>query len=214
MGLFQRDENIKASFAPLYTLGQERTVLVVGLGNIGKEYIDTRHNIGFNILDYFAEKNEFPGWISKKDLKCQQANHTMGDCRVILCKPTTFMNKSGEALQAIQHFYNIDNAHTVLVYDELDVDFGSIRTRIGGSAAGHNGIKSIIQHGGESTGRIRVGVGPKQPEQIDSADFVLAKFSKDEAKHLDALKKEVTSILTEYIYGQGTLEVDTRKFIV
>lgn len=214
MGLFQRDENIKANLAPLYTLGQERTVLIVGLGNIGKDYIDTRHNIGFATLDYFADKNDFPAWINKKDLKCEQTNLTMGDCRVILCKPTTFMNKSGEAVQAIQHFYNIDNAHTVLAYDELDVEFGSIRTRIGGSAAGHNGIKSIIQHGGESTGRIRIGVGPKQPEQIDSADFVLARFNKDEATHMDALKKEVNSILTEYVYGQGTLDSDTRKFII
>lgn len=214
MGLFQRDETVKANHAPLYTLGQELTVLIVGLGNVGKEYVGTRHNIGFSVLDYFAEKNNFPNWINKKDLKCEQTTLTMGDCRVILCKPTTFMNNSGEAFQSIQHFYQLDNAHTLLIYDELDVDFGSIRTRIGGSAAGHNGIKSIIQHGGESAGRVRIGIGPKQPEQIDSADFVLAKFTSDEEKHLEPLKKEVNSLLTEYIYGRGIIEADTRKFII
>jgi PTH1 family peptidyl-tRNA hydrolase len=214
MGLFQRDQTDKASHAPLYTLSQNSTLLIVGLGNIGKEYQDTRHNIGFVAVEHFATKQEFPSWIAKKDLKCQLTTRTLGDSRVILVKPTTLMNNSGEAVQAVQRFYRVDNALTLLVYDELDIDFGLIRTRMGGSAAGHNGVKSVIQHAGEETGRVRIGIGPKQPAQIDSADYVLAKFSKEQQDHLEALKRETNSLLTEYVFSKGELPADTRTFIV
>src|SRR3954466_13229166 len=141
MALFDRKKEY-SSGAPLYTVGSNRTVLIIGLGNPGKEYESTRHNVGFAVLDDFAVRNDFPGWINKTDLKCLISSQNLGQNRVILCKPTTFMNESGEAAQAVQRFYRIYNSDTVAVYDELAIKFGQIRTRVGGSDAGHNGIKS------------------------------------------------------------------------
>ena len=213
MALFQRRPQL-GDVIQLYTLGQNKAVLIVGLGNPGKEYEGTRHNIGFACLDAFVEANGFDPWIEKKDLKCHQASAMLGDTRVIAIKPTTFMNLSGEAVQAVAHFYKITPEKIVVVHDELDVPFGQIRMRAGGGSAGHNGLKSIIQHIGESFGRVRVGVGPKEPEQMDSADFVLAKFSGEQQKHLPSLAREVAAILSEYAFGGEQLTHETRTFIV
>lgn len=196
-----------------YTLGQNKTALIVGLGNVGREYEHTRHNIGFECLDFFAQKNEFDPWIEKKDLRCFFTSRTLSDTRVILIKPTTLMNLSGEAVQAVANFYKIPPEQVLTVHDELDIPFGQIRMRVGGSPAGHNGIKSLSGVLGEEYGRVRVGIGPKTPEQIDSADFVLQKFNKKELEHLPELVREVNAILTEYIFG-GQLPHDTRSFIV
>ncbi len=212
MALFQRNQQLGPS-VQLYTLGQNKTVLIVGLGNVGREYDGTRHNVGFECLDAFAKANNFAPWIEKKDLKCLTASGDVGGNRVILCKPTTMMNLSGEAVQRIANFYKLGAEQTVVVHDELDIPFGSIRLRVGGSAAGHNGLKSIMQHLGENFGRVRVGVGPKTPEQIDAAAFVLAKFSTEEQAQLKNLTQETSAILSEYIFS-GQLPHDTRSFVV
>lgn len=202
---------ITENVMPLYTLSANRTMLIVGLGNIGTEYDGTRHNIGFACIDRFVEENDFEPWVNKKDLKSFITQKTLGETRVILAKPTTFMNLSGEAVQAIAAFYKIGIDHILIVADELDIPFGQIRTRTGGGAAGHNGVKSLIQHLGEGFGRIRIGIGPKLHEQQDSADFVLAKFSKEEQEKLPDLTRETSAILTETIYG-GQLHPETRSF--
>ena len=187
--------------------------MIVGLGNPGDEYAATRHNIGFEILDAFSQKNNFGPWVNKKDLKCELTQQTLNDTRVILIKPTTFMNLSGEAVQAAAHFYKVSTDTIIVVHDELDVNFGQIRTRLGGSSAGHNGIKSVTSLIGETYGRMRVGIGPKKPDQIDSADFVLQKFSQEESKHLPALIQETNSLLSEYAYGTK-IAAETRSFII
>lgn len=212
MSLFQKNPFDTRQNKPLYTLGLNKSVLLIGLGNIGKEYDGTRHNIGFACVDAFADAHNINGWVIKKDLKCQIASGNIGATRVILCKPTTMMNLSGQAAQAVQHFYKLTNSDTVAIYDELDIDYGHIRCRLGGSAAGHNGVKSLIQHLGEDFGRVRVGIGPKTPEQIDSADFVLAKFSNQEQQTISELSREVTALLTEYT-ANGELPHDTRSFL-
>lgn len=212
MAFFVKRPNI-GDTANLYSTGEEKTLLIVGLGNVGSEYDGTRHNIGFAVLDSFADKFEFPGWTASKDRKCAETTLTIGQSRIILCKPTTFMNLSGEAMQAMQHYYKVANSSTVAVYDEADIDFGQIRTRKGGGAAGHNGVKSLIQHNGEDFGRIRVGVGPKKPAQIDLADFVLGKFSEKEQDNMDLLLQEMNSLLSEYCYSGGELLEETRSFI-
>jgi len=194
------------------TFGMTKTLLVVGLGNPDPEYAKTRHNVGFICLDEFARKNSFDPWTNKKDLKSKITQVTIGDTRVILVKPQTFMNLSGEAVQAVQHFYKLSNTQTVVVHDELDVNFGQIRLRTGGSAAGNNGIKSVTQHIGEDYARVRVGIGPKEPAQIDSADFVLQDFSAAQAKDLPALTQEVSAILSEYAYGTP-FAPETRTFL-
>jgi PTH1 family peptidyl-tRNA hydrolase len=197
-----------------YTVGLNKTILLVGLGNPGKEYDLTRHNVGFLCIDDFVGKTaEMTDWMVKKDLKCQLSSGQIGDARVIAIKPTTFMNLSGEAVQATAQFYKISPEHIAVIHDELDIIFGQVRLRVGGSDAGHNGIKSVTQHMGEGYGRIRVGVGPKKPAKIDSTDFVLQKFSSDEQAQLLNLTKEVSAILSEYLYGTE-LPHDTRNFLV
>lgn len=213
MALFQRNPYDSNKNQPIYTLGLNKTVLIVGLGNVGKEFDNTRHNIGFECLDSFATAHNIDNWTTKKDLKCQLAMGNVGSTRVLLCKPTTMMNLSGEAVQAVQHFYKVTNGDTVVVHDELDVNFGQIRCRVGGSHAGNNGVKSIIDHLGEEFGRIRVGIGPKTPEQMESADFVLARFNTEEQSHLKDLKREVTALMTEYV-ASGELPHDTRNFLI
>lgn len=211
MALFQKRPQLDKPLA-FTTIGLNKSLLIVGLGNPGEEYEGSRHNAGFMCLDYFAQKNDFGSWQAKKDLKCEITIQTLGDTRVILCKPQTFMNLSGEAVQAVQHFYKLSNSQTVVVHDELDVNFGQVRMRVGGSAAGNNGIKSVTQHVGEDYARIRIGIGPKTPEQIDTADFVLQDFTKTEQEKLPALLREVGAILSEYSYG-SPFNAETRNFL-
>lgn len=211
MALFQKKPQVQSS-SPFYTLGANKTVLVIGLGNPGKGYAGTRHNIGFEILDEFAAKNDFPGWISKKDLKCELAVSNLGENRVVLCKPSTFMNNSGEAAQAVQRFYRVYNQNTLAVYDELAVPFGQLRTRVGGSDAGHNGVKSLIQHIGDDFGRLRIGVGSDTSKKADAADFVLGKFTKGEQANLTSVNRESVAIITEFIFG-GSLPHETRSVL-
>lgn len=212
MALFQKRPQVGENIQ-FYTLGQNKTILIVGLGNIGKQYDGTRHNIGFAAIDHFAEANDFPAWIEKKDLKAHFTSNTLGGTRVILIKPTTFMNLSGESVQSTAAFYKVDPSQIIVVHDELDIPFGQIRTRVGGSAAGHNGIKSVTQHMGEQYGRVRIGIGPKMHSEQDSADFVLARFSKEQEEHMSDLLRESSAILSEYAYG-GQLMAETRSFII
>lgn len=198
--------------APLYTLGLNKTILVVGLGNVGEQYDGTRHNIGFECVDTFVDSQEFSKWIEKKDLHCFIADTTLGNTRVMAIKPTTLMNISGEAVQAVSNFYKIGPENIVVVHDELDIPFGQLRTRIGGSSAGHNGVKSLIKYIGEDFGRVRIGIGPKSPEEMDSAAFVLAKFSDQERENLKLITNEASAVLTEYIFG-GQLQNETRSII-
>jgi peptidyl-tRNA hydrolase, PTH1 family len=211
MALFQKKPQVQSS-APLYTLGANKTILILGLGNPDKEYEGTRHNIGFAVLDEFAAKNGFPGWVDKKDLKCLFTASNLGENRVILCKPATFMNNSGQAAQAIQHFYRVYNQNTLAVYDELAIDFGQLRTRIGGSDAGHNGVKSLIQHIGDDFGRLRLGIGSAAAKKAEAAAFVLGKFTKAEQGDLPKITREAGALITEYIFS-GQLPHETRKII-
>lgn len=213
MSLFQRRPQVSDPVNYI-TVGLNKTVLIVGLGNPGKEYDGTRHNIGFQCVDTFVEKNtDMEGWVAKKDLKCHLSTGRLGETRVLVMKPTTFMNLSGEAVRAVTDFYKVHPNQMVVVHDELDIPFGQIRMRLGGTSAGHNGIKSLIEHVGEDFGRIRVGIGPKKPAKIDSTDFVLGKFAKAQQTELPALTREVNAILTEYVFATE-LPTETRSFLI
>jgi PTH1 family peptidyl-tRNA hydrolase len=212
MGILQKNPLIGTG-SQFYTVGLNQTALVVGLGNIGDEYDKTRHNVGFACVDAFARSEEFDAWVEKKDLKCLYASKTLGPTRVIVIKPTTLMNLSGEAVQEAMHYFKVELARTIVVHDELDIPFGQLRMRTGGSDAGHNGIKSVTQQVGEGYARIRVGIGPKMPEGIDSAKFVLQRFSEQELEQMHALTQEVTSIINEFIFG-AELRAETRNFII
>src|SRR5476651_113637 len=189
MSLFQKKPDISSNL-PLYSIGANKTILIIGLGNPGKKYDGTRHNIGFEVIDEFAKKNDFPGWVAKKDLKTLINVANMGESRVVLAKPTTFVNNSGEAAQAVQHFYRVYNQNTLVIYDELAIPFGSLRTRLGGTDAGHNGVKSLIQQIGDDFGRLRIGVGSDISEKAEAADFVLGKFNKEERGTLPLIIRE------------------------
>lgn len=213
MGLFVRRDSGDHLAQPVYSTIHEHTCLIVGLGNIGKQYDGTRHNIGFDCLDNFAEQHSFPAWIEKKDLRCHFTKQVIGNTQVILIKPTTFMNESGQAVMNTQHFFKVASSDTVVVHDDLDITFGQIRARQGGGSAGNNGIKSLIQHIGEDFGRVRIGVGNDLQTKMDAADFVLAKFSKDERAKLPELYREVSAILSEYT-ASHELPHDTRSFLL
>lgn len=213
MALFTKKPTQTESSAPLYTLSSQKNILVVGLGNPGKEYDGTRHNIGFEVVDKFVSgQNEFGSWIQKKDLHCLLTTGNLGTTRVIAIKPTTFMNDSGRAVRAVQDFYKLSNTDTIVIHDELDIDFGQIRTRRGGGSAGNNGLKSIIQHCGEDFGRVRVGINSPHRTKNEEADFVLKNFNKTEQGQLAQLLAETNAILTEYIFG-GQLPAETRNFL-
>jgi len=211
MALFQKKPQVGTG-APLYTIGSNKTVLIIGLGNPGKEYAGTRHNIGFEVLDEFARQNDFPGWTAKKDLRADITVQNLGENRVVLAKPATFMNNSGQAAQAVQRFYRVYNQNTLAVYDELAIPFGQLRTRLGGSDAGHNGVKSLIQHIGNDFGRLRMGIGSETSQKADAANFVLGKFTKAEQGNLPLIIREANVLITEYIFS-GQLSTETRKVL-
>lgn len=213
MGLFQKKPAVQNS-APFYTIDQQRPLLIVGLGNVGKQYVENRHNIGFKALEYFADKFDFPKWSEKTALKSLISEGLLENIRIILIKPATYMNNSGEAVRAAQNYYKIANENTLVLHDDIDIDFGQIRLRTGGKAAGHNGIKSIISHCGEDFGRARIGIGPKKPAAIPSEDFVLKNFSKQEKSELGALLQETNAILSEYCLSGGQTPTETRRFIL
>lgn len=212
MGLFV-NKPLPSDNKFFYSLGQTKTLLIVGLGNIGKEYDQTRHNIGFECLDFFQNENDqMSPWIEKKNFKSHISIGQFGDTRVIAIKPTTFMNLSGEAVSLISNFYNIRPEDILVVHDDLDIDFGHIRTRNDGSSAGNNGIQSIIEKLGEAFNRIRIGIGPKHPAKISGESFVIAKFDKNENSNISELKNEVLSIIIEFIYS-GKLNQESRSFL-
>lgn len=214
MGFMQKRPQFEVSdMRQLYTIGLHKKYVIVGLGNIGDKYSLTRHNVGFMCLDDFQKTNDFPDWITKKDLKSLQSSQNVSDNQVVMIKPTTLMNNSGEAINLVMKYYNVPAENILVIHDELDIKFGDIRIRGEGTSAGHNGIESIIKSlGQENFTRIRVGIGPKSPAAIDSSDFVLKNFTKDEQKELPKLFREVGAIISEYINGVKLVH-ETRKFL-
>lgn len=212
MALLQKKPQLSISI-PLFQSANDGSMLIVGLGNPGKKYDGTRHNIGYECVDGFASEHDYPGWKEKTSLKSLVSTHALASYQVITAKPLTYMNLSGEAVQAIKQFYKLQNNEIFVVYDDIDIPFGSIRTRQGGSAGGHNGVSSIINTIGEDFNRVRVGIGPKTPNQIETSDFVLTSFSKDQKTTIPAITKEVVALLTESIFSKGNLTQETRNVL-
>lgn len=153
------------------------TVLIVGLGNPGRQHLYNRHNVGFMAVDKLAARHDI-------DLRRVQSRALVGSGRiagrpVILTKPQTFMNLSGEAVGALARFYKIAPEAVLVVYDELDIPFGALRLREKGGAGGHNGMRSIIQHLGQEFARLRLGIG-RPPGRMDPAAYVLQDFGRNE----------------------------------
>ncbi len=161
----------------------EDICLLIGLGNPGKNYENTRHNVGFDTIDYLSQKNNIR--LSKIGFKAVYGEGEIEGIRVILLKPQTFMNLSGESVRDIVAWYKIPLERVIIIYDDIDLDAGKIRVRPKGSSGTHNGMKSIIyQLKAEGFPRIRIGIG-RPPEKWDLADYVLSKFSKEDREIID-----------------------------
>ncbi|XP_057753050.1 peptidyl-tRNA hydrolase, mitochondrial [Arachis stenosperma] len=158
--------------------------LIVGLGNPGKKYSATRHNVGFEMVDTIAEAEGIP--MSSVSFKASFGKGFIGDVPVILAKPQTFMNASGESVGAIVSYFKIPLKQVVVIFDDMDLPFAKLRLLPKGGHGGHNGMKSIINHFKGNTGfpRLRIGIG-RPPGKMDPAAFVLRPFTKQEREELD-----------------------------
>ena len=174
--------------------------VIVGLGNPGKKYENTRHNAGFIALDALAEKYGIS--ITEKKHKALCGTGVIEGNKVVLIKPQTYMNLSGESVRAVMDFYKIDPEEDMLIiYDDISLAPGNIRIRKKGSAGGHNGIKSIIVHAGtQNFMRIKVGVGEK-PSGWDLADYVLGHFSEDDNAKLKEIMPDVIQATVLMVQG-------------
>ncbi len=151
--------------------------LIVGLGNPGSEYQSTRHNMGFAAIDYISEKQGIP--VKKSKHQALIGEGTLLGERVVLAKPMTYMNLSGDAVLALARWYKVDPADILVIYDDMDLPVGQLRLRPSGSAGGHNGMKSIILRlSSDRFPRLRIGIGRK--ENNDTIDYVLGKLSREE----------------------------------
>lgn len=165
--------------------------VIVGLGNPDKKYHGTRHNIGFQTMDYLADKYRIA--IDTKKHKGLIGKGFIEGQKVLLVKPMTYMNLSGECLRQIMDFYKLEPEDFIVIYDDIHLDVGQLRIRKKGSAGGHNGIKSIISHlGSQEFPRIRIGVGEK-PKEYDLVDYVLGRFSKQELEIYDDLMPNIAA---------------------
>ncbi|MBQ8165349.1 MAG: aminoacyl-tRNA hydrolase [Clostridia bacterium] len=175
--------------------------IIAGLGNPGPEYEDTRHNCGYLAIDRLSGKLGIQ--INKRKFKAEYGEGKIDingkESKVVLLKPFTYMNNSGESVEQAVNWYKTDAAHLIVVYDDIDLAPGFIRVRPKGSAGSHNGMKSVIKHiAEENFPRVRVGIG-KKPEKMDLADYVLGHFGKDDKavmnKAFDAAADAVVCII-------------------
>jgi peptidyl-tRNA hydrolase, PTH1 family len=159
--------------------------LIVGLGNPGNKYKNTRHNIGYTVCEQLSETTGFS--VQKTRFKCVYNQGIIAGSKVIVAKPITFMNLSGEAVSTIANYYKISTNNIIIIHDDMDIEFGHIKIKSAGSSAGHRGLDSIIHHlKDKSFLRIRIGIS-KPPEHMAASDFVLQRFSNIEQKILGGL---------------------------
>ena len=176
--------------------GDNNMKLIVGLGNPGKEYENTRHNIGYIFLDYFADVHKIS--IDKEKYNGLYVQTIINNEKVILLKPLSYMNLSGEVVKKYVDYFKINIDDILIINDDLDMVFGKIRLRPDGSSGGHNGLKNIALHlGTEKFKRLKVGIS--NDKSIDTKDYVLGKFSKEEKKAINELKEEISNILFDFI---------------
>lgn len=174
--------------------------IIVGLGNPGKQYEHTRHNVGFEVIDILADRIGIH--VGEKKHKGLCGRGVLEGQKVVLVKPQTFMNLSGECVRAVVDFYKVAEDEVIVIYDDVSLEPGQLRIRGKGSAGGHNGIKNMIAHlGTQEFPRVKVGVGEK-PKGMDLADYVLSRFLKEEQGKMDDAFKEAADAVAMMV-GQG-----------
>lgn len=186
--------------------------IIVGLGNPGTQYSKTRHNAGFILIDAFAERCSVK--IDRLKYKALTAEATVCGKRVLLMKPQTFMNLSGEAVGEAARFYKIAPSNIIVLSDDISLDVGKLRVRRKGSAGGHNGLKSINEHiGSDEYPRIKIGVGQKPHPDYDLADWVLSSFTEEEQRQLAMLGDTVSDGIERMIIGDidGSMQICNKK---
>ena len=176
--------------------------LIVGLGNPGAKYAQNRHNLGFMVIDALAANLGATPWHLEPKFKAELAEASLGEDKLLLAKPQTFMNNSGQAVQAIVHYYKdeLTADGVYVIYDDLDLEVGEIRTKHGGSAAGHNGVQSVIDHLGPDFHHIRIGIGANDRTSEPSEVYVLKDMPQAELKSIlsdTKLFNEVGQLISE-----------------
>jgi len=178
--------------------------IIAGLGNPTKEYEKTRHNAGFDAIDVLAEKHGIQ--ITERKHRAFCGTGFIGGERVLLAKPQTFMNASGESLREAADFYKIRPEQVIVIYDDISLRVGQLRIRTKGSAGGHNGIKSIIAHlGSQDFPRIKIGVGAK-PDRMDLADYVLSRFSQTDRQMMEDAFQDAADAVEVMLAGGAEAE--------
>lgn len=186
----------------------ENTFLLVGLGNPGREYKDTRHNFGFMLIDRIAVRLNARGM--KVQSKAIISNAMYEDHKLILAKPQTFMNLSGQSVQGLVHFYKISLTNMMVLSDDLDIPFGTIRIRAEGGPGGQRGLLSVIERlGTKDFPRLRLGIG-RPPGKMDPANFILQNFSRDEMKIISETLDRGADAVLEFV--KNGLDMAMNKF--
>ena len=175
-------------------------MLIVGLGNPGSEYKNTRHNVGFMAIDAIALKYNF-SWQNNSKMMGEISSGFIGAQKIILLKPMTFMNLSGQSVSLVKNYYKLETAQIFVIQDEIDISTGVIKYKVGGGSGGHNGIKSLDSTVGNMYGRIRIGVD--KPDDADMvADYVLSNFTNSERKAIDQKIELITNNIELLITGK------------
>lgn len=173
--------------------------LIVGLGNPGKEYETTRHNAGFLAVDFLQKEYSLPDWKIEKSLKSEITKGSVGGTPLILAKPTTFMNLSGESIVAIKNFYKIEEKDILVIFDDVDLPIGTLRYREKGSAGTHNGMRSTVKLlGNENFPRLKIGIQPVHTIK-DLSSYVLGRMTEDELAAMGIHEKEILEHVKKFL---------------
>lgn len=172
--------------------------IIVGLGNPGNKYDKTRHNIGFMFLDFLANKYSIK--IDNKFKKSLIAELNVNDEKVILAKPQTYMNLSGDAVLELKNWYKVENKDIVVIYDDMDIQFGDTRYKEKGSGGTHNGMKNVVQVlSSNEIPRLKIGTGGIKPENQDTISFVLSKFTKNEMEEISKIFSDANEKMKKFL---------------
>ena len=176
--------------------------LIFALGNPGLEYTKSRHNVAWQIASWFAKESQLSDFQLKAKFQAELCEFAYDEEKVIIAKPTTYYNSVGESARKIIDFYQIAPENTLVIHDDMALNFGTLRTRFGGSDAGNNGIKSLNSHIGQDFWRLRIGTNSPLKEYIDNSSFVLQAFSKDEQALLEkTILPETTRYINTFLAG-------------